>query len=37
MNFREQFGTLTVEEARALNEAARQTCGFETTSQAGSE
>ena len=35
MNFRERFGTLTVGEARALNEAARRTCEFETTSQEG--
>ena len=33
MNFRERFGTLTVGEALELNEAARQTCEFETTSQ----
>lgn len=35
MNFRERFGTLTVGEARALNEAARQTAEFELTSQVG--
>lgn len=37
MNFRERFGTLTVGEARALNEAARLTCEFETTSQVGDD
>lgn len=37
MNFRERFGTLTVGEARALNEAARQAYGFDPTSQVGSE
>lgn len=35
MNFRERFGTLTVGEALALNEAARQTAEFEITSQVG--
>lgn len=35
MNFRERFGTLTVGEALALNEAARQTCEFELISQVG--
>lgn len=33
MNFRERFGTLTVGEVRALNEAARRTCEFELTSE----
>lgn len=31
------FRDLTVGEARALNEAARLTCGFECTSQAAEE
>lgn len=35
MNFGERYGTLTVEEARALNEAARRTCAFEITSERG--
>lgn len=35
--FIKRFGTLTVGEARALNKAARQTCGFEATSQKGSD
>lgn len=35
MTFKERFGALTVGEARALNEAARQTCKFEMTSQTG--
>ena len=35
--FYERFGFLTVGEARVLNEAARQTCEFEMTSQTGGE
>lgn len=35
MNFRERFGTLTVGEVLAMNEAARQTCSFEITSETG--
>ena len=35
MSFSERFGKLTVREALALNEAARQTCAFEATSQVG--
>lgn len=31
--FLDRFGHLSVGEARALNEAARQTCEFELTSQ----
>lgn len=30
-NFEERFGNLSVEEAKKLNEAAKQTCEFETT------
>lgn len=35
--FIKRFGTLTVGEARALNKAARQTCGSETISQTESD
>ena len=34
-NTRFDFSKMTVGDALALNEAARQTCGFETTSQVG--
>ena len=32
-SFAERFGSLTVEQARELNEAAKLTCGWETTTQ----
>lgn len=35
--FYDKFGNLTVEEAKALNEAAKRTCEFEATSQVGDE
>ena len=33
MSFRERFGKLTIEQAIALNEAARRNCEFEITSE----
>lgn len=33
-SFKERFGELNVQQARELNEAAKLTCGFETTSEA---
>lgn len=35
MSFREKYSQMTIEEAIALNEAARRTCEFEATSQVG--
>ena len=32
-SFRERFGNLTVEQARELNEAAKLTCSWETTTE----
>lgn len=32
-SFRERFGNLTVEQARKLNEAAKLTCSWETTTE----
>lgn len=36
-DFKSRFGHLTVGEARALNEAARQTCQMEATSEMAEE
>ncbi len=36
-NTRFDFNNMTVGDALALNEAARQTCGFEATSQIGDQ
>lgn len=36
-SFAERFGGLTVEQALALNEAARATCAFELTSEVGDD
>ena len=36
-SFADRFGNLTVEQAMELNEAAKATCGFETTSQKGGD
>lgn len=32
-SFRERFGNLTVDQARELNEAAKLTCSWETTTE----
>lgn len=34
-SFAERFGNLTVEQAKALNDAAKRTCEFEITTQGG--
>lgn len=36
-SFADRFGNLTVEQARELNEKARLTCEWETTSQTGGD